>query len=61
MQSSLDVVVTGVATRLMGVDAATSVEVSTQVMADLVAHFDVDVSFLRHHDHRIHASRLIAK
>ena len=61
MQSSLDVVVTGVATRLMGVDAATSVEVSKQVMADLVAHFDVDVSFLRHHDHRIHATRLIAK
>jgi diguanylate cyclase (GGDEF)-like protein len=61
VQSSLDVVVTGVATRLMGVDAATSVEVSKQVMADLVAHFDVDVSFLRHHDHRIHATRLIAK
>ena len=61
MQSSLDVVVTGVATRLMGVDAATSAEVSRHVMADLVAHFDVDVGFLRHHDHRIHASRLIAK
>jgi diguanylate cyclase (GGDEF)-like protein len=61
VQSSLDVVVTGVATRLMGVDAATSVEVSKQVMADLVAHFEVDVSFLRHHDHRIHATRLIAK
>ncbi|HEX7825156.1 MAG TPA: diguanylate cyclase, partial [Mycobacterium sp.] len=45
----------------MGVDAATSVEMSRQVMADLVAHFDVDVSFLRHHDHRIHATRLIAK
>jgi diguanylate cyclase (GGDEF)-like protein len=61
VQSSLDVVVTGVATRLMGVDAATSVEVSRQVMADLVTHFDIDVSFLRHHDHRIHATRLIAK
>ncbi|MCU1695018.1 MAG: diguanylate cyclase protein, partial [Mycobacterium sp.] len=61
MQSSLDVVVTGVATRLMGVDAASSVKVSRQVMADLVSHFDVDISFLRHHDHRIHASRLIAK
>jgi diguanylate cyclase (GGDEF)-like protein len=60
VQSSLDVVVTRVATRLMGVDAATAVEVSKQVMADLVAHFDVDVSFLRHHDHRIHATRLIA-
>ncbi|MDT5364714.1 MAG: hypothetical protein QOC69_6476, partial [Mycobacterium sp.] len=61
MQSSLDVVVTAVATRLMGVDAATSGEVSSQVLADLIAHFDVDVSFLRHNDHRIHATRLIAE
>ena len=45
----------------MGIDAASSVKVSRQVMADLVAHFDVDISFLRHHDHRIHATRLIAK
>jgi diguanylate cyclase (GGDEF)-like protein len=59
--SSLDVVVTEVATRLMGVDAATSPEVSQQVLADLVAHFDVSVGFLRHNDHRIHASRLIAE
>ncbi len=61
MPSSLDVVVTEVATRLMGVDAATSPEVSQQVLADLVAHFDVSVGFLRHNDHRIHASRLIAE
>jgi diguanylate cyclase (GGDEF)-like protein len=61
VQSSLDVVVTAVATRLMGVDAATSAEVSSQVLADLIAHFDVDVSFLRHNDHRIHATRLIAE
>ena len=61
MPSSLDVVVTEVATRLMGVDAATSPEVSRQVLGDLVAHFDVSVGFLRHNDHRIHASRLIAE
>ncbi|MDT5066041.1 MAG: hypothetical protein QOK02_2196 [Mycobacterium sp.] len=61
MQSNLDVVVTGVATRLMGVDAATSVEVSKQVLAELTAHFDVDLSFLRHNDHRIRATRLIAQ
>ena len=61
MQSSLDVVVTAVATRLMGVDAATSAEVSSQVLADLIAHFHVDVSFLRHNDHKIHATRLIAE
>jgi diguanylate cyclase (GGDEF)-like protein len=61
LPNSLDVVVTAVATRLMGVDAATSAEVSRQVLADLVAHFDVDVSFLRHNDHKIHATRLIAE
>ena len=61
MTSSLDLVVTSVATQLMGVDAATSVEVSQRVLADLVAHFDVDVSFLRHNDHSIHASRLVAE
>ena len=61
MPSSLDVVVTEVATRLMGVDAATSPEVSRQVLGDLVAHFEVSVGFLRHNDHRIHASGLIAE
>jgi diguanylate cyclase (GGDEF)-like protein len=45
----------------MGVEAATSPEVSRQVLADLVAHFDVSVGFLRHNDHRIQASRLIAE
>jgi diguanylate cyclase (GGDEF)-like protein len=59
--SSLDVVVTEVATRLMAVDAATSPAVSQQVLGELVAHFDVNVSFLRHNDHRIHATRLIAE
>ena len=59
--SSLDLVVTAVATQLMAVDAATSVEVSRQVLGDLVAHFNVDVSFLRHNDHNIHATRLVAE
>jgi diguanylate cyclase (GGDEF)-like protein len=59
--SSLDMVVTSVATELMGVDAATSVEVSQKVLADLVAYFDVDVSFLRRNDHRIRASLLVAE
>ena len=59
--SSLDLVVTAVATQLMAVDAATSVEVSQQVLGDLVAHFNVDVSFLRHNDHNIHATRLVAE
>lgn len=61
MPSSLDMVVTSVATELMGVNAATSVEVSQNVLADLVAYFDVDVSFLRRNDHRIRASILVAE
>jgi diguanylate cyclase (GGDEF)-like protein len=59
--SSLELVVTSVATQLMGVNAATSVEVSQQVLADLVEYFDVDVSFLRRNDHRIRASVLVAE
>ncbi|HEX2285412.1 MAG TPA: bifunctional diguanylate cyclase/phosphodiesterase [Mycobacterium sp.] len=61
MPSSLELVVTSVATRLMGANAATSVEVSRRVLAELVEYFDVDVSFLRHNDHRIHASVLVAE
>src|SRR6202790_1643125 len=45
----------------MGVNAATSVEVSQRVLADLVEHFDVDVSFLRYNDHAIHATKLVAE
>jgi len=58
---SLDYLVTSVATRLMGVTAASAVEVSQRVLADLVEYFGVDVSFLRRNDHRIHASVLVAE
>lgn len=58
---SLDLVVTSVASQLMSANAATSVEVSRQVMADLVSYLGVDVSFLRYNDHTIGASRLIAE
>jgi diguanylate cyclase (GGDEF)-like protein len=58
---SLDLVVTAVATQLMAANAATSVQVTQQVMADLVAYFGVDVSFLRYNDHQIRASILIAE
>ncbi|HUO36688.1 MAG TPA: sensor domain-containing diguanylate cyclase, partial [Mycobacterium sp.] len=58
---SLDLVVTAVATQLMAANAATSAEVSRWVLADLVGHFDVDVSFLRYNDHNTLASRLIAE
>ena len=61
MARTLDEVVTAVATELMAVNAATSAEVSQRVLADLVDHFGVDVSFLRHNDHDLHATRLIAE
>ncbi len=58
---SLDRLVTKVATRLMAANAATSVQVSTEILGVLVAYFDVDVSFLRHNDHSIGASVLVAE
>ncbi|CAN3128129.1 putative bifunctional diguanylate cyclase/phosphodiesterase [Mycobacterium sp. smrl_JER01] len=58
---SLDLVVTSVATKLMAANAATSVEVSQQVLAELVSYLGVDVSFLRYNDHKIRASRLVAE
>jgi diguanylate cyclase (GGDEF)-like protein len=58
---SLDLVVTAVATQLMAANAATSVDVSQRVLAELVAYLGVDVSFLRYNDHKIRASRLIAE
>jgi diguanylate cyclase (GGDEF)-like protein len=61
VQHSLDLVVTAVATQLMAANASTSVEVSQRVLAQLVEHFHVDVSFLRHNDHQIRASKLIAE
>jgi diguanylate cyclase (GGDEF)-like protein len=58
---SLDLVVTAVATELMAANAATSRGVSQRVLAELVEHFDVDVSFLRYNDHQIRASKLVAE
>ncbi|MCV7178736.1 putative bifunctional diguanylate cyclase/phosphodiesterase [Mycolicibacterium sphagni] len=59
--SSLENLVTHVATQLMAVDAATSAVVSQQVLGQLSASFGVDVSFLRYNDHTIRATRLIAE
>jgi diguanylate cyclase (GGDEF)-like protein len=58
---SLDLVVTDVATQLLAATAATQVTVSQHVLADLVTYFDVDVSFLRHNDHSIRATKLVAE
>ena len=61
MSRSLDVVVTEVATRLIGATAATQPRVGQEVLAELVDVFDVDVSFLRHNDHAVRATKLIAE
>ncbi|RFD26697.1 hypothetical protein MUBE_02145 [Mycobacterium uberis] len=61
MTRSLDELVTTVASELMAATAATAVPISERVLADLTGHFGVDVSFLRHNDHDIHATKLVAQ
>jgi diguanylate cyclase (GGDEF)-like protein len=61
MTRGLDQVVTAVAAELMGATAANAVAVSERVLHDLFDHFGVDASFLRHNDHRIRATVLIAQ
>jgi len=58
---SLDLVVTSVATQLMEATESTATQVSQNVLAQLAEQFDVDASFLRHHDHQIRASILVAE
>jgi len=58
---SLDLVVTSVATQLMEATGSTATLVSEQVLAQLVEQFDLDAGFLRHHDHDIRASILVAE
>ena len=60
MAPSLDLVVTAVATQLMGADTNSAADLSQRILADLVAVFDVDASFLRHNDHDVRATNLIA-
>ncbi|MBX9640455.1 MAG: EAL domain-containing protein [Mycobacteriaceae bacterium] len=57
----LDQIVTAVANQLIGADAGTSVDVSRRVLAYLVDQLGVDVSFLRHNDHDIDATKLVAE
>jgi diguanylate cyclase len=61
MSGTLDYLVTAVAAELMAATAANSAAISQQVLRDLVAELGVDVSFLRHNDHTIHATVLIAE
>ena len=61
MPRRLDRVVSSVAAQLMDATASTAAEVSQQVLAHLVEEFDVDAAFLRHNDHSIGASKLVAE
>lgn len=61
MSSSLDGVVTSVATQLMLATPCTAKDVIERVLAQLVQRFDVDAGFLRHHDHKARASVLVAE
>jgi diguanylate cyclase (GGDEF)-like protein len=49
-----------VAARLMEATAATVTQVHHDVLAQLVEHLDIDVAFLRHNDHQLGVSRLVA-
>ena len=61
MPGSLDDLVTAAAAELMAATAANQVAVSERVLANLMSHFGVDFGFLRHNDHTIHATVLIAE
>ncbi|HET7075105.1 MAG TPA: EAL domain-containing protein [Mycobacterium sp.] len=61
MPGSLDDLVTAAAAQLMAATAASHVAVSQRVLADLVSHFGVDSGFLRHNDHAIRATVLVAE
>lgn len=61
MPRSLEVLVSDVATLLMGVDWPSVPTEAEAVIKLLVNYFRVDAGFLRYNDHQIHATRLIAE
>ncbi|WP_407685083.1 bifunctional diguanylate cyclase/phosphodiesterase [Mycobacterium sp. HUMS_1102779] len=61
MSGSLDDLVTAAAAELMAAGAGNSAAISERVLANLVDRFGVDFGFLRHNDHTIHATVLIAE
>ena len=61
MSGGLDNLVTESADKLMAATASDHAAISERVVADLVAHFRVDFGFLRHNDHAIHATVLVAE
>ncbi|WP_082681302.1 bifunctional diguanylate cyclase/phosphodiesterase [Nocardia jinanensis] len=52
---------TEVAAELMGVDSATMVSATEQVLAMLIDYFDVDFSYLRHNDPKNRSTVLVAE
>ena len=61
MSGALDELVTAAAAQLMAATARSSAAISELVLRDLVSHLGVDVGFLRHNDHAIHATVLVAR
>jgi diguanylate cyclase (GGDEF)-like protein len=61
MAGSLDQLVTASAAELMAATAENHAQISQRVLGDLVSHFGVDSGFLRHNDHTIRATVLVAE
>ncbi|MGK2870418.1 MAG: GAF domain-containing protein, partial [Mycobacterium sp.] len=61
MTGSLSGLVDLTAKRLITAHSDNAVEVSELVLTDLAAYLGLDVAFLRHNDHEIHATRLVAQ
>ncbi|MDR3658374.1 MAG: EAL domain-containing protein [Mycobacterium sp.] len=61
MSGSLDDLVTAAAAELMAANADNAAAISQRVLRDLVNHFGVDTGFLRHNDHTIRATVLVAE
>jgi diguanylate cyclase (GGDEF)-like protein len=61
MPGSLDDLVTAAAAELMAATAVNHVAISGRVLGNLVDHFGVDFGVLRHNDHTIHATVLVAE
>lgn len=61
MTGSLDDLVTAAAAELMAATASNAAAICQRVLGDLVTHFGVDFGVLRHNDHSIRATVLVAE
>lgn len=61
MPRSLNEVVTNIAAQLMAADVDNSAMISEEVLGELAHFLAIDVAFLRHNDHAIHATKLVAE